>query len=147
MVIDEKLLSDLLARAAVSPRRRVNQDLRDSPEEGVQRMLNALLPGTQVPVHRHPRSSEDVLLLCGRLVEVLYEEERPGDGFERGMDAQDVVRGRRLRVFERIELDPVGGRFGCVVPPGVWHTVEVLEPSVIFEVKVGKYGEDGSGVF
>lgn len=140
-------MSDLLARAAESPRRRVNQDLRDSPEEGVQRMLNALLPGTQVPVHRHPRSSEDVLLLCGRLVEVLYEEERPGDGFERGMDAQDVVRGRRLRVVDRIELAPDVGRFGCVVSPGVWHMVEVLEPSVIFEVKVGKYGEDGSGVF
>ena len=147
MVIDEKLLSDLLARAAESPRRRVNQDLRDSPEEGVQRMLNALLPGTQVPVHRHPQSSEDVLLLCGRLVEVLYEEDRPGDGFERGMDAQDVVRGRRLRVVDRIELATDAGRFGCVVPPGVWHTVEVLEPSVIFEVKAGKYGEDGSGVF
>lgn len=147
MVIDEKLLSDLLARAAESPRRRVNQDLRDSPEEGVQRMLNALLPGTQVPVHRHPQSSEDVLLLCGRLVEVLYEEDRPGDGFERGMDAQDVVRGRRLRVVDRIELATDAGRFGCVVPPGVWHMVEVLEPSVIFEVKAGKYGEDGSGVF
>ena len=147
MVIDEKLLSDLLARAAESPRRRVNLDLRDSPEEGVQRMLNALLPGTQVPVHRHPRSSEDVLLLCGRLVEVLYEEDRPGDGFERGMDAQDVVRGRRLRVVDRIELATDAGRFGCVVPPGVWHTVEVLEPSVIFEVKAGKYGEDGSEVF
>lgn len=147
MVIDEKLLSDLLARAEESPRRRVNLDLRDSPEEGVQRMLNALLPGTQVPVHRHPRSSEDVLLLCGRLVEVLYEEERLGDGFEKGMDAQDVVRGRRLRVVDRIELATDAGRFGCVVPPGVWHTVEVLEPSVIFEVKAGKYGEDGSGVF
>ena len=147
MVIDEKLLSDLLARAEESPRRRVNLDLRDSPEEGVQRMLNALLPGTQVSVHRHPRSSEDVLLLCGRLVEVLYEEERLGDGFEKGMDAQDVVRGRRLRVVDRIELATDAGRFGCVVPPGVWHTVEVLEPSVIFEVKAGKYGEDGSEVF
>ena len=147
MVIDEKLLSDLLVRAAESPRRRVNLDLRDSPEDGTQRMLNALLPGTQVPVHRHPRSSEDVLLLCGRLVEVLYEEERLGDGFEKGMDAQDVVRGRRLRVVDRIELATDAGRFGCVVPPGVWHTVEVLEPSVIFEVKAGKYGEDGSGVF
>ncbi len=147
MVIDEKLLSDLLVRAAESPRRRVNLDLRDSPEDGTQRMLNALLPGTQVPVHRHPQSSEDVLLLCGRLVEVLYEEDRPGDGFERGMDAQDVVRGRRLRVVDRIELATDAGRFGCVVPPGVWHTVEVLEPSVIFEVKAGKYGEDGSGVF
>jgi len=147
MVIDEKLLSDLLVRAAESPRRRVNLDLRDSPADGTQRMLNALLPGTQVPVHRHPQSSEDVLLLCGRLVEVLYEEDRPGDGFERGMDAQDVVRGRRLRVVDRIELATDAGRFGCVVPPGVWHTVEVLEPSVIFEVKAGKYGEDGSGVF
>ena len=147
MVIDEKLLSDLLARAADGPRRRVNLDLRDSQEEGTQRMLNALLPGTRVPVHRHPRSSEDVLLLRGRLVEVLYEEDRPGNGFERGMDAQDVVRGRRLREVERIELDPAAGRFGCVVPPGVWHTVEVLEPSVIFEVKAGKYGEDGSEMF
>ena len=147
MVIDEKLLSDLLARAADGPRRRVNLDLRDSQEEGTQRMLNALLPGTRVPIHRHPWSSEDVLLLRGRLVEVLYEEEWPGNGFERGMDAQDVVRGRRLRVVDRIELDPAAGRFGCVVPPGVWHTVEVLEPSVIFEVKAGKYGEDGSEMF
>ena len=147
MVIDEKLLSELLARAADGPRRRVNLDLRDSQEEGTQRMLNALLPGTRVPIHRHPWSSEDVLLLRGRLVEVLYEEERPGDGFERGMDAQDVVRGTRLRVVERIELDPAAGRFGCALPPGVWHTVEVLEPSVIFEVKAGKYGEDGSEMF
>lgn len=147
MEIDKGLISDLLDKAVGNPRLRQNYDLRTSAEDGSQRMLNALLPGTVVPVHRHPRSSEDVLLLCGKLVEVLYEEDRLGDGFDRGMDAQDVARGKRLRVVDRIELDPAAGRYGCVVPPGVWHTVEVLEPSVIFEAKDGKYGEDGSEVF
>ena len=144
MVIDNKLISDLLAQAAENPRLRQNYDLRTSPEDNSQRMLNALLPGTKVPIHRHPYSTENVLLLQGKLIEILYEEDRIGDGFERGMDAQDVVRGRRLRVVGRIELDPAAGRFGCVVPAGVWHTVEVLEPSVIYEAKDGRYGEDGS---
>ena len=99
-------------------------------------MLNALLPGTVVPIHRHPNSTENVLLLHGKLVEVLYEEERPGDGIEK-----DV---RRLHETARIVLDPSSGNYGCVVPAGTWHTVEVLEPSVIYEAKDGKYGEDGS---
>ena len=110
-------------------------------------MLNALLPGTKVPIHRHPNSTENVLLLKGKLVEILYEEERLGDGFERGMDAQDVTRGRRLKETVRIELAPSAGNFGCIVPAGLWHTVEVIEPSVIYEAKDGKYGEDGSVVF
>lgn len=107
-------------------------------------MLNALLPGTRVPIHRHPESTENVLLLQGKLAEIFYEEERLGDGFERGMDAQNVLRDRRFREIDRVVLDATAGRFGCVVPAGVWHTVEVLEPSVIFEAKDGKYGEDGS---
>lgn len=110
-------------------------------------MLNALLLGTEVPIHRHPHSTENVLLLQGKLVEILYEEERLGDGFERGMDAQDVANGRRLRETARIVLDPLSGSFGCIVPAGTWHTVEVLEPSVIYEAKDGKYGADGSEVF
>lgn len=73
-----------------------------------------------------------------------YEEERLGDGFERGMDAQNVLRDRRFLEIDRVVLDAAAGRFGCVVPTGVWHTVEVLEPSVIYEAKDGKYGEDGS---
>lgn len=89
-----------------------------------QRMLNAFLPGTNVPIHRHPLSNETVILLCGKLVEVIYDT----DGNE----------------SERIPLDPSTGNYGCVVPAGAWHTVEVLTPSVIFEVKDGKYGEDGS---
>ena len=142
--IDKKFLSDMLAKAAENPRLRQNYDLRTSTDDNSQRMLNALLPGTEVPIHRHPHSTENVLLLQGKLVEILYEEERLGDGFERGMDAQNVLRDRRFREIDRVVLDAAAGRFGCVVPAGVWHTVEVLEPSVIYEAKDGKYGADGS---
>ena len=122
--IDKKLINDLFDKAVVSDRKRMNYDLRTSSNDGSQRMLNALLPGTSVPVHRHPRSNENVLLLQGKLVEVIYD-----------------VAGNES---ERIHLDPSVGNFGCVVPAGAWHTVEVLEPSVIYEAKDGKYGEDGS---
>ena len=145
--INKEFLSDLLAKAAENPLLRQNYDLRTTLEDNSQRMLNALLPGTKVPIHRHPNSTENVLLLKGKLVEILYEEERLGDGFERGMDAQDVTRGRRLKETVRIELAPSAGNFGCIVPAGLWHTVEVIEPSVIYEAKDGKYGEDGSVVF
>lgn len=136
MEIDNKLISKLLSEAAENPRLRQNYDLRTSSDDNSQRMLNALLPGTVVPIHRHPHSTENVLLLHGKLVEVFYEEERPGDGIEK-----DV---RRLHETARIVLDPSSGNYGCVVPAGTWHTVEVLEPSVIYEAKDGKYGEDGS---
>ena len=125
--IDKNLISDLFDQAAESSRLRQNFDLRTSSEEGCQRMLNALLPGTVVPVHRHPRSNESVLLVCGKIVEVVFDDE--------GNEA------------ERCCLDTSVGNFGCVVPAGAWHTVEVLEPSVILEVKDGRYGEDGSEVF
>lgn len=122
--IDKTLISELFDKAVVSERKRMNYDLCTSPNDGSQRMLNALLPGTIVPIHRHPLSNENVLLICGKLVEVLYDAE----GNE----------------TERIHLDPSTGNFGCVVPAGAWHTVELLEPSVIYEAKDGKYGEDGS---
>ncbi|MDY4555014.1 MAG: WbuC family cupin fold metalloprotein [Prevotella sp.] len=122
--IDKKLINDLFDKAVVSDRKRMNYDLRTSANDGSQRMLNALLPGSIVPIHRHPHSNENVLLLCGKLVEVIYDAE----GNETG----------------RIHLDPSVGNFGCVVPAGSWHTVEVLEPSVIYEAKDGKYGEDAS---
>lgn len=127
MVLDKSLLDDLFAKAANSDRQRMNYDLRTSPDDGGQRMLNALIPGTVVPIHRHPMSNEDVILLCGKLVEVFYDD----NGHE----------------TERHILDPSAGVYGCMVPAGVWHTVEVLEPSVIFEAKDGKYGEDGSENF
>ena len=145
--IDKKLINELFDKAVVSERKRMNYDLRTSSNDGSQRMLNALLPGTVVPIHRHPHSNENVLLLQGKLIEVLFEEETFGEDMPMGMDAQDVVNGVRLREKERITLDPSVGNYGCVVPAGAWHTVEVLEPSVIYEAKDGKYGEDGSESF
>ena len=125
--IDHKLISELFDQAQVNPRLRQNYDLRTSSDDGSQRMLNVLMPGTVVPIHRHPNSNENVILLCGKLIEVLYDEH----GNE----------------TERVHLDPTIGNFGCVVPAGAWHTVEVLEPSAIYEAKDGKYGEDGSEIF
>ena len=128
MRIDSALLDSLTDQAKASERQRMNYDLRTSAEDGSQHMLNALLPGTEVAVHRHPMSNESVLILAGRLDEVIFEE--TGE--------------RVLREKERYHLCPAEGRYGCVVPAGAWHTVEVLEPSAIFEAKDGKYGEDGS---
>lgn len=132
--IDNILIEELFAKANESDRKRMNYDLRTSSNDGSQRMLNALLPGTEVPIHRHPKSNENVLLLCGKLVEVIYSF-TPNPSLE-GEESMVEI--------ERIMLDPSVGNFGCVVPAGAWHTVEVLEPSVIYEGKDGKYGEDGS---
>lgn len=97
MKIDNKFISKLLSEAAENPRLRQNYDMRTSSDDNSQRMLNALLPGTVVPIHRHPHSTENVLLLHGKLVEVFYEEERCGDGIEPGdsiEQKQDMAIGR-----------------------------------------------------
>ena len=135
MIIDKTILDNLLEQAKGNPRLRTNLDLRTSAEDGSQRMLNAMLPGTEVAIHRHPMSNENVILIKGRLDEVLYEEVTSADG--------KVT----LKESERIHLCPEEAAYGCVVPKGVWHTVEVIEPSVIYEGKDGKYGEDGSEAY
>lgn len=122
--IDKALLDDLFEKAKESDRLRMNYDLRTSTSDNSQRMLNALLPGTVVSVHRHPQSNENVILLCGRLDVVIYSAE-----------------GKEI---DRFYLDPSAGSFGCVIPAGAWHTVDVMEPSVIYEAKDGSYGQDGS---
>ena len=142
--IDKQLIRELYDKAVVNPRLRQNMDLRNSGEDNSQRMLNALMPGTQVPIHRHPMSNETVICLSGKLVEVIYEEDDIAKDFPMGMDAQDVPSGKRFKESARYMLDPSVGNFGCVVPAGAWHTVEVLEPCVIFEAKDGAYGKDGS---
>jgi len=124
MEINKEFLGKLFEQAVVNPRLRQNLDMRTSANDNSQRMLNALLPGTVVPIHRHPQSTENVFLLCGKIVEIICDE----NGNE----------------IERIHLDPTVGNYGYVVPQGAWHTVEVLDPSVIYEAKDGKYGEDGS---
>ena len=149
--IDKQLIQQLLDQAVVNPRLRQSCDLRTEAtdielehKDNSQRILNALTPGTKVPIHRHPMSNETVICLSGKLVEVIYEEEDIASDFPMGMDAQDVPSGKRFKESARYMLDPSLGNLGCVVPAGAWHTVEVLEPSVIFEAKDGKYGEDGS---
>ena len=137
--IDKQLLCDLFDKAAVSERKRMNFDLRTTPDDGGQRMLNALMPGAVVPIHRHPHSNETVICLSGKLMEIIYEEEDIAKDFPMGMDAQDVPSGKRFKETARYMLDPSLGNFGCVVPAGAWHTVEVLEPSLIFEAKDGRY--------
>ena len=153
MEFNKVFLGKLFEKATMNPRLRQSFDLRTSSADNSQRMLNALLPGTVVPIHRHPNSTENVLLLCGKLVEIIYEEVNPflsslkkedTSSFDRGMDVMNVTNERRFREVERIHLDPTVGNYGCVIPKGAWHTVEVLEPSVIYEAKDGKYGEDGS---
>lgn len=129
--IDKELVAELLARAAESPRLRQNFDLRSCATGGgsevvdnSQRMLNALMPGTVVPIHRHPNSNESIILISGSAVELFYDAE-----------------GREV---SRCLLDREKGSFGVVVEAGDWHTIQALEPTVIFEVKDGRYGEDGS---
>ena len=98
----------------------MNMDLRNSPEDQSQRMLNAIEPGSVVPVHRHRLSSETVVCLRGRLVEEYYDE------------AGQVV--------DSIELTPGGPVVALNIPAGQWHTVRSLESgTVILEVKDGPY--------
>lgn len=142
--IDKQLIRNLYDNAVVNPRLRQNYDLRNSVEDKSQRMLNALMPGTEVPIHRHPISNETVICLSGKIVEVIYEEDNIAKDLVMGMDAQDIPSVTRYKVAARYMLDPSIGNFGCVVPAGSWHTVEILEPSVIFEAKDGAFGSDGS---
>ena len=120
MIISQALLDDLTAQAKASPRLRISYDLRNSSEDGSQRMLNAIEPGSPLPVHRHRHSSETVVCLRGRLQEVFYN------------DAGEET--------EAIELAPDSDCVALNIPIGQWHTVRVLESgTVILECKDGKY--------
>ena len=120
MKITQALLDDLTAQAKASPRLRMNYDLRNSSADGSQRMLNAIEPGSPLPVHRHRKSSETVVCLRGRLVEEYYS------------DAGELV--------DSVELAPGGPVVGLNIPIGQWHTVRALESgTVIMEVKDGPY--------
>lgn len=120
MIITTELLDQLSAQAKKTPRLRINYDLRNSSNDQSQRMLNALQPGTVLPIHRHTDSSEIVTIVRGAIREYFYDEEG--------------------KCTEAIELRP-----GCsvpllVVPKGVWHNLECLEPdTIIYESKDGAY--------
>lgn len=120
MVIDSKILDDLSAQAKANPRLRQAMDLRNSPEDLSQRMLNALEPGTIMPIHRHMASSETVTLLRGRIRWLFYDDAG--------------------KETERVLLD-ANGDVRCInVEKARWHSLECLESgSVLFESKDGKY--------
>ena len=138
MNIDKQLLDNLLAEAAESPRLRMNLDLRTSESDGSQRMLNALLPGTVLPIHRHSKTTETLVVLRGRMEEIFFEEgaESVWDGDSR---CRDLCRRRVLRETSRVLLEAGGDVQGLSIPVGQWHTVNVPEPTVILECKDGKY--------
>lgn len=120
MIIDKILLDDLTAQAKASPRLRQSFDLRNTPEDNSQRMLNALEPGTVMPIHRHMASSETVVLLRGRIRWHFYDDA--------GHETESVV------------LD-ANGDVRCInVEKARWHSLECLESgSVLLESKDGKY--------
>ena len=138
MLIDEIFLDDLLAKAAESPRLRQNFDLRTSEGDTSQRMLNALQPGTEVPIHRHEDTTETVVCLMGRLEEIIYDEVVEYV-MEQTSCTDEVMRKKGFKEVARCLLCPAEGKYGIQVPKGAWHTIRVLEPSVIFEAKDGAY--------
>lgn len=151
MEFDKDFLGKLFEQATMNPRLRQSFDLRTSSDDNSQRMLNALLSGTVVPIHRHEDTTESVICLCGKLDVVIYEEavtyeKNTSEVLPMAIDAQDVTRKVEYREVQRIHLCPAEAKYGCQIPKGAWHTVEVIEPSVIFEAKDGGYkGQINSG--
>ena len=125
--IDTALLDSLTEQAKASPRLRMNLDLRTSEADTSQRMLNAIEPGSVVPIHRHQKTSETMVVLRGRVVVELYDE------------------------LERIcssayEVYPGGDIYALDIPAGAWHTLRALESgTVILEMKDGAYEPIGEG--
>lgn len=120
MIIDKELLDVVSDRARASEKLRMNFNLHESLDAKAQCLLNALEPGTILPIHRHPHTSETYFLLRGRIRVMFYDE----NGVE----------------IESFDLNPLIGAYGIKIPAGQWHTLDVLESgSVIFEVKDGPY--------
>ncbi|MCQ2345012.1 MAG: WbuC family cupin fold metalloprotein [Paludibacteraceae bacterium] len=120
MRFDKPFLDDLTEQAKKSPRQRMNYDLRDSVEDASQKMLNALEPGTILPIHRHRGFSEVVVLLRGKAVQYIYDE--------------------KGNVMDEIRMAAGSDCPGMVVEKGAWHRLESLESgTIIVESKNGAY--------
>ena len=119
MLIDDKLLNKVSEQAKASPRLRMNYNLHDSLEAPAQRLINAVEPGTKFQIHRHRNTSASTFVIRGR-VDVLFWN-----------DNKEII--------ARYNLDPKNGVYGVNIPKNTWHSLEVLESSVIFEIKDGPY--------
>ena len=139
-LINDELLSELHGKAKDSERLRQNFDLRTTPEDTSQRMLNVLESGTHVPIHRHLKSSETVVCIEGSFDEVFFEEQSgvdtggPVHNGETALDESQFIEVARFSC-------PREGKYGIQIPKGAWHTIVVHEPSTIFEAKDGEYGK------
>ena len=135
MIIDNQLLDTLSAQAKASPRLRQNYDLRNTPEDNSQRMLNALEPGTVMPIHRHRKSSESICMVRGKMVMRLYDDKG-------NVTDEFVMAPTSLHSLPSIlEGECNEPTIPMVqVEAGQWHSLEVLEEgAVLFEAKNGKY--------
>ena len=119
MIINDELLNKVTRKAEESPRLRMNHNFHESLDAKAQRLINVLLPGTVLPIHRHRHTAETYVLLRGKMMVVFYND----------LGAQ----------MERFLLDPTIGNYGVNILRGQWHGIEVIEPSAIFEVKDGPY--------
>jgi len=140
-MITSELLDKLRKQARQTDRLRQNFDLRNSPTDTSQRMLNVLEPGTSVPIHRHTKTSESVICLEGCLDWIFYEELPTVDCGGPVHDGQTVKDERCFKEVARFRVCPREGIYGIQVPIMTWHTIEMHEASAIFEVKDGAYGK------
>ena len=121
-IIDEELLNEVCSEAKASPRLRMNYNFHQSLEDKCHRMLNAVEPGTVVPIHRHPTKDESFVILRGKVRVTTHNDD--------GSIIEDVV------------LSQESGNYGVDISKGVWHMVEALElGSVVFECKEGPFVE------
>ena len=118
-IIDNQLLDEVSAQAKASPRLRMNYNFHKSLDEKCHRMLNAVEPGTEIPIHRHPTKDETFVILYGKVKVTTYNDKG---------ELEDYV-----------ILNEEVGQYGVNIPKNVWHTLEALEPSMLFECKEGPF--------
>jgi cupin fold WbuC family metalloprotein len=117
--IDKELLDKLAREAKISPRKRMNFNFHESLDAKAQRLLNAMEPGTVLPIHRHQQTAETYLLLKGKMNIIFYNDDKT--------------------FKDKCLLSIESGNYGIHIPANSWHTVEVIESSVIMEIKDGPY--------
>jgi len=140
-LINQELLKYMHLESLANARKRAAFDLRTTPKDASQRMLNTLEVGTHVPIHRHLTTSETVICLEGCLDEVFYEELPNMDAGGPVHDGKTAIVESCFKEVARFRLCPREKLYGIQVPPMAWHTVEVHEPSTILEAKDGAYGK------
>ncbi len=162
-IINDNFLSILHWKARESERLRIPHDLRTTDEDSSQRMLalptsvttrlnsnefaqcslfhrlNVLEPGTHVPIHRHMKTSETAICIEGRLDWIFYQELPTVNAGGPVHDGEHVIDETCFKETARFRICPREQKYGIQVPPMTWHSVEVHEPSTIFEAKDGRY--------